>query len=154
MNLNTIDNAKKHPTSTWWKSLASLTMIALSIIFVMNFVEVWQSSQTHTFFSYSEKTIRNFVDEPKCANQFLTMVTQMKSSKFSSSSTSSWTNHIVQGIVPCIMHEPLQSLQFCMNFNHLWVVLIIYYKCMHLIIHFNPGATWLVSSHLFPFSRF
>jgi hypothetical protein len=30
-----------------------------------------------------------------------------------------------------------------MEFNHLRVVLTIYYKCMHLIIHFNPGANQL-----------
>jgi hypothetical protein len=29
-----------------------------------------------------------------------------------------------------------------MNFNHLGLVLIIYYKRMYLIIHFNLGATW------------
>jgi hypothetical protein len=34
-------------------------------------------------------------------------------------------------------------LQLCMNSNHLGVVLIIYDKRMHLIIHFNQGATWL-----------
>jgi hypothetical protein len=73
-------------------------MIALlPIIFEMNFVEVWQSSQTHALFSYSEKTTRSFVDEPKCNNKFLTMVTQMTSSKFSSSSTSSRTN-LLQGM--------------------------------------------------------
>jgi hypothetical protein len=30
-----------------------------------------------------------------------------------------------------------------MNFNHLGVVLIVYYKCMHFIIHFNLGVTQL-----------
>jgi hypothetical protein len=45
--------------------------------------------------------------------------------------------------IPSIMHEPSQSLQFCTNCNHLRVVLIISYKCMHLIIHFNPGETQL-----------
>jgi hypothetical protein len=34
-------------------------------------------------------------------------------------------------------------MQFCTDFNHLQVVLIVYYKHMHLIIHFNPGVTWL-----------
>jgi hypothetical protein len=42
-------------------------------------------------------------------------------------------------------------MQFFMNFHDLWVVLIPYYKCMHLIIHFNLGDP-AVSSHLFPFS--
>ncbi len=63
---------------------------------------------------------------------------------FSSSSMSCRTRHI-----PGIMHEPWQSLQFCMNFNHLWVVSIIYYKCMHLIIHFNPGATQVLPHTFF-----
>ncbi len=34
-------------------------------------------------------------------------------------------------------------MQFCMNFNHLGMVLIPYHKCMHIIIHFNLGAKWL-----------
>ncbi len=45
--------------------------------------------------------------------------------------------------IDCIMHKPWQSLQFCMDFNHLRVVLIVYYKCIYLIIQFNPGATML-----------
>ncbi len=45
--------------------------------------------------------------------------------------------------VPCVMHEPWQSLQFCINFNNLGLVLILYCKHMHLIIHFNKGATRL-----------
>ncbi len=91
-------------------------------------------------FSYSKRSTRCCVDEPECNSQFLAMVTQMKylffffpiiQNKFH-------TRHI-----PCMMHENWQSLQFCMNFNHLGVVLILYYKRMHLIIHFNPGATQL-----------
>jgi hypothetical protein len=38
----------------------------------INFVKVWQSSQTSRLFT------RRFVDEPECKGQFLTMVTQMK----------------------------------------------------------------------------
>jgi hypothetical protein len=30
-----------------------------------------------------------------------------------------------------------------MDFNHLRVVSIIYYKCVHLIIHFDPVVTQL-----------
>ncbi len=54
--------------------------------------------------------------------------------------------------IPHIMHECWQSLQFCLNFNHLRVVLIICYKHMHLIIHFTPGAHWLFLHTSFPFS--
>ncbi len=92
------------------------------------------------FLSYSKRITRSCVDEPKCNSQLLTMVTQMKCLFF--------FFHIIQNkfrtrLVPCIMHEPWQSLQFCMNFNHLGVVSILYYKHIHLIIHFNPDATWL-----------
>ncbi len=51
--------------------------------------------------------------------------------------------------IPGIMHEAWRSPHFCMDFIHLRVVLVIYYKCMHLLIHFNAGVTQL---HLFPFS--
>jgi hypothetical protein len=50
------------------------------------------------------------------------------------------------------MYEPWQSLQFCMNFHDLWVVLIPYYKHMHLIIHLNLGVTQLFLHTFFPFS--
>ncbi len=91
-------------------------------------------------FPYSKRSTKSCVDEPKGNSQFLAMVTQMKYLFF--------FFHIIQNKfcarhVPCIMHEPWQSLQFCMNFNHLGVVSILFYKCMHLIIHFNPGATRL-----------
>jgi hypothetical protein len=43
--------------------------------------------------------------------------------------------------VPHIMHQPWQSLQFCMIFNHLGVVLIIYCKCMHSL--FTSIHVWL-----------
>jgi hypothetical protein len=41
------------------------------------------------------------------------------------------------------MHEIWQFLKFYMDFNHLRVALIIYYKHLHLDIHFNLGATQL-----------
>jgi hypothetical protein len=56
-------------------------------------------------FSYSEKTTRSCVNEPKSNSHFLTVVTQMKSS-FSSSSTSRRTNHIVQGMYPASCMSP------------------------------------------------
>ncbi len=91
-------------------------------------------------FPYSKRSTKSCVDEPKGNSQFLAMVTQMKYLFF--------FFHIIQNKfcarhVPCIMHEPWQSLQFCTNFNHLGVVSILFYKSMHLIIHFNPGATRL-----------
>ncbi len=90
-------------------------------------------------FSYSERSIRSCVDEPKCNSQFLAMVTQMQHLLFF---------HIMQKKIctwhiPRIMHEPWQSLQFCMKFHDLWVVLIPYCKHMHLIIHLNLGVTQL-----------
>ncbi len=97
-------------------------------------------------FSYSERSIRSCVDEPKCNSQVLAMVTQVKYLFF----------HIMQNEfhtrqIPHIMHEPWQSLQFSMNFSYLGVVLTLYYKCMHLVIYFNPGATQLFL-HTFFFS--
>ncbi len=135
------------PSSKWWKWMAPLTMMALPTIFEMNFVEVWQSLQILKFF-----LIRRGV--PRAVLMRLNAIASFslwwhKWNNFSSSSTSSRTNS-VQGTYPGIMHEPCQSLQFCMNFNHLGVVLIPYYKGMHLIIHFNPGVS--ISLHLFPFS--
>ncbi len=89
-------------------------------------------------FSYLESSTTNYVDEPKWNSKFLGMVTQKKDLFF-------FLYHIMQNKfyrrhIPCIVHEPWQSLQFCMNFNHLRVVMIVYYKCMHLIINFNPGV--------------
>ncbi len=93
-------------------------------------------------FSYSERSIRSCVDEPKCTGQFLAMVTQMQHLLlFHIMQNKFCTRHI-----PCITHKPWQSLQFCMNFHHLGVVSIPYYKRMHLLIHFNLGVT-----QLFPF---
>ncbi len=98
--------------------------------------------------SYSERGTRSCLNEPKCNSQFLSMVTQMKCLFF--------FFHVVQNKfctrhIPGILHEPWQSLQFCMNFYHLWVVSIIYYKCMHLIICFNPGVTQvLLHTFFFP----
>jgi hypothetical protein len=47
-------------------------------------------------------------------------------------------------MVASIMHLLEQSLQFCKDFDLcLRTVFIISHKCMHLIIHFNPGATGL-----------
>jgi hypothetical protein len=37
-----------------------------------------------------------------------------------------------------------QSFKFCMDFYHLRMFLVIYYKYMHNIIHLNSGATWLL----------
>ncbi len=126
------------PSSKWWKWMAPLTMIALPTVFEMN------SGSAAIFinpkiFSYLKRNIRSCVDELKCNRQFLDMVMQMKYHFFF---------HIIQNKfctrhIPCIMHEPWQSLQFCMNFNHLGVVSILHYKHMHLIIYFNPDATWL-----------
>ncbi len=87
-----------------------------------------------------EWSTRRRADEPKCNRQFLTMVTQM--------------NHLFlfidimqckSGIWNklCVVYLPCQCLQCCMDFIHLRMVLIIDQKCMHLVIHFNPGATWL-----------
>jgi hypothetical protein len=46
-----VTGAKKRvKMQTFSKGPASLTMIALPTSFEMNFVEVWQSSQTHKFF--------------------------------------------------------------------------------------------------------
>jgi hypothetical protein len=38
---------------------------------------------------------------------------------------------------------------FYMNFSHLGCVLNLYYKCVHIIIHFNPNATWLCLDTIF-----
>jgi hypothetical protein len=46
--------------------------------------------------------------------------------------------------VPHMMHEPQDNLCGSAQTSIIWGwFLIMYYKCMHLIIHFNPGATWL-----------
>ncbi len=87
---------------------------------------------------FSERTTRSCVDEPKFNNQFLTMVTQLKHQFFffHNMQNKSCTRHI-----PHIMHEPWQPLQICMNsitWQWPWS-----FKHMHLIVHFNPGATWL-----------
>ncbi len=97
-------------------------------------------------FSYSKRSTRGCVYEPKCNSQFVAMVTQMKYLFY--------FFHIIQNRfctrhIHCIMHEPWQSLQLWMNSNYLGMVLILYYKCMDLIIHFNPGATWLVLCNFF-----
>ncbi len=109
----------------------------------------------HIFY-YLEGSTRSCVDEPQCNSQLLAMVTEMKHlfffvfffffhivlNKFS-------TKH-----VPIIMHEPWQSLPFCTVFNHLRVVLIIYYKPLHLILQFNLGATRLFLRTIFLSQQF
>jgi hypothetical protein len=77
-------------------------------------------------------------DEPECNGQFLATITQMEQVLF--------LLYIMQNNfhfwhIPFMCHALLQSLKFCMDFKHARMVLIIYHKCMHLIIHFNPIAT-------------
>ncbi len=99
-------------------------------------VAIFANSQ---FFSYIKRSTKSWVDEPEYNSQFLAMVTQMKYLVFLNIIQKKFrTRH-----VPCIMHEPWQSLQFCINFSHLGLVLILYHEQMHLIIHFNPGAAQL-----------
>ncbi len=91
-------------------------------------------------FYYLKWSTRSCADEPKCNSQFPTIVTQMKHLSFCLHSMQ-YTFSI--WCLPHMLHGPWQSLQFCMDFNHLRMVLRVYYKCMHLLIAFNPGATWL-----------
>ncbi len=124
-------------SSKWWKWLASLTMIALRTIFEMNFVEVWQSSQTCQFFLIQRST-RICVEEPKCNGQFLAIVTQMEQLLlfFHNMQNESCTRH-----VPCIRYEPWQFLQFCIKFNHLGVILILYiWTSLFNSIQVQPGC--------------
>ncbi len=101
---------------------------------------MWNCGNFHkpTSFCYSERSTRGCVDDPKCNSKFLAMVTLMKHLFF-------FFFHIMQNKfnirhIPRMVHEPWQSLQVYMNFNHMGVVLILYHKCRHLIIHFNLGA--------------
>jgi hypothetical protein len=69
------------------------------------------------------------------------MVTQMKHLFF-------FFFHIMQHKFSIMVHtlhhaQYLTIFSVLHNFNHLGLVSIITYKCMHLIIHFNPGAIWL-----------
>jgi hypothetical protein len=91
-------------------------------------------------FSYLERSTRIALMKLNAIANFSLWWYKWKN--FSSSSTSCRTSFI-QGAYPTPYISPNNLLQFRMNFNHLGVVLIIYYKYMHLVIHFNLGATCL-----------
>ncbi len=76
---------------------------------------------------------------PKCNSQFLTMPTWMKCLLFF---LYIMQHKFIISNIPCLMHQPSQSLQFCRNFSNLRVVLILHHKYMHLI-KFDAGVTWL-----------
>ncbi len=119
-------------------------MIALPTIFFMNFVEVWQSTQTCRVFIIRSGAQGAVLMNPNAIASF-SLWSQTKHLFFF---FFFFCFHIMQKKfhirhIPSIMHEPSQSLQFCTDFNHLRVVLIISYKSMHLIIHFNPGEIQL-----------
>ncbi len=109
-------------------------MIALPTTFELNFVEVWQSSQTHRFFIILSGVPGAVLMSPNA--KAVSHHSDTYETPFLLYTFSIWR-------LPHIVHGPWQSLQFCMDFNHLRMVLIVYYKCLHLLIDFNPGATWL-----------
>ncbi len=82
------------PSSKWWKQLAPLIMIALPTTFEMNFVDVWQSSQTHRFFLIQRGVPGALSTNPNAIASF--SLWWHKWNAFSSSSTSCRTN-FVQG---------------------------------------------------------
>jgi hypothetical protein len=104
------------PSSTCWKWLASLTMMALPAIFEMNFVEVWQSSQTCRFFLSQRGEPGVVLMSPNAIASF--SLWWHKWNTFFSSSTSCRTN-FVQGIY---QHRA------CMSLNNLcssaWISII------------------------------
>ncbi len=85
----------------WWKSFASLTMIALATIFEMNFVEEWQSSQTHKFFIIQSGVWGAVFISPNAIPSF--SLWWPKWNNFSSLSTSCCTS-LVYGIYPILHH--------------------------------------------------
>ncbi len=137
------------PSSKWWKRFASLTMTAFSTILEMNFMEVWQSLQTHGFLIMCSWVAGALLMRPKCNSQFLTMPTWMEHLFFF---LYIMQHKFIISNIPCLMHQPSQSLQFCTNFSNLRVVLILHHKCMHLINSLWCRCDLAVSSHLFPFS--
>jgi hypothetical protein len=115
-------------------------MIALPTIFEMNLVAVRQSPHTQIL-EKAEWSTRRHADEPKCNGQFLTVVTQMKPLLF--------LLYIMLNKFGYPAHTQLCSsvqtvFQVCMDFYHLRMFLVIYYKYMHNIIHLNSGVTWLL----------
>jgi hypothetical protein len=105
---------------------------------------LWESGifTNPQIFCYSDWSTRSCVDEPIAIASFL--LWWYKWNTLSSSSTLCSTN-LVYCTTPHVTHiEPWQSFQFCTDFNHLRVVLIVHYKFMHLIIQFNPSATQLL----------
>ncbi len=96
------------PSTKWWKQLASLTMMALPTIFEMNFVEVWQSSQTHRFFLIRRGVRGDVLMSLNAIASFWLWL--HKWNTFSSSSPSSRTNS-VQGTYPawCMRTDNLCS---------------------------------------------
>ncbi len=126
------------PSSKWLKWLASLSMITLLTILQINFVKVWQSSQTCRCFLIWRRVPGAVFTSPNAMASFLLWWHKWDFFFF----------HIMQNKfnirhIPCIMHEPWQSLQFCTDFNHLRAVLIIYYNHRYLTICFNAGVAWL-----------
>ncbi len=109
-------------SSKWWKQLASLGMISPSTIFEMNLMEVWQSSQTWRSFFFWSEVPGSVLMSPSARISFSLWWYK-------------WN--------PTSCMRPWHSLQFHVDFNHLRVVLILYYNCMHLIILFNPSGTLL-----------
>jgi hypothetical protein len=77
----------------------------------------------------------------KCNGQFLTVETEMKPLLF--------LLYIMLNRFGYLAHTQLCSsvqtvFQVCMDFYHLRMFLVIYYKYLHNIIHLNSGVTWLL----------
>ncbi len=135
---------EKIPSWKWRKWSASLTMIALPTI-VWNEL-LWEWCNLHIPADFFEIGRGAVFTSTNAITSFLLWWQNWKKNFFCFHITQ---NKFSVRHIPGIMLEAWQSPHLCMDFNHLRVVLIIYYKCMHLLIHFNAGVTQL---HLFPFS--
>jgi hypothetical protein len=125
-------------------------MIFLLTIFEMNFVEVWQSSHNCRFLTIWSGVPGSVLMSPNAMASF--SLWWHKWITFSSSSTLC-SNKFCRAH---ILHHGsgLTISSVLRRFWSLRVDLIIYYKCMHHIIHFNPGTTWLFLHISFLFLSF
>ncbi len=134
------------PSSKRWTQLASLTMIALPTIFEMNFVEVWQSSQTHRFFLNWRGIPAIVLMSPNAIASF--SLWWPKWNNYSSSSTSCKIIFL-QGTYPHINLDNLCSFKWIsIIWGGLDPLLQVYAPHYSL----QPRCNLPTSSHLFPLS--
>ncbi len=115
-------------------------------------LEVWQSSQTHGFFSYLERTTRSCVDEPKCNSQFLAVVTNeipflLLPHRSEPISHKARTPHHTQALtISAVLHEHPWDLVTWIC--HAWALLLNTLPASSMLPHFAYVSTKLLPTKI------